>query len=99
MDHDYSELFDHACNHYSHYLDTVIHGLEVLKVCEYPKMEEEENIILVFKKPSSNKVNSVASDSNITLSVTGKIQLLFLYHVTSNISCHKYILYRIYSKL
>ena len=52
MDHDYSGFFDHACNHYSHYLDTVIDGLEVLKVGEKPKTKDDGNIISVFKKPS-----------------------------------------------
>ena len=55
LEHNYSKFFDHACNTYSHYLDTVIHGLEVIKVGEIPETEEDDNtdndIISVFKKP------------------------------------------------
>ena len=55
----YSGFFDHAYNRYSHYLDTFIHDLEVLKVDKNHKMEEEGNIISVFKKPSRSHTFTV----------------------------------------
>ena len=32
LEQDYSNHFDRCCNHYPHYLDTVLDGLEVIKV-------------------------------------------------------------------
>ena len=63
MDHEYSGFFDHACNHYFHYLDTVIYGLEVLKASENTKTEEDGNIISVFKKPSMTHAFTAIHDN------------------------------------
>ena len=49
LEHNYSASFDCACNTHPHYLDTVIHGLEIIKVGETIEEEEDKNkFISVF---------------------------------------------------
>ena len=43
MNHNYGEVFDIACSKYPHYLDTVIDGLEVIKVGKEKWNEEDES--------------------------------------------------------
>ena len=61
LDHNYSNIFDQSCNQHSHYLDTMIRGLDVIKVGENTETEEDDNnIISVFKK--NNKFTALDGD-------------------------------------
>ena len=70
LEHNYSASVDCACNTYSHYLDTVIHCLEMIKVGETTEGEEDKNkFISVFSSQKKetwlqNKVVYLMNDTN-----------------------------------
>ena len=74
LDNDYSNLFHGSCNKYSHYLNTVIHGLDIVNMgqdkqdnCALTALDK--NLFLPLELYAGEDGNSVIDDSGCTLAV------------------------------
>ena len=67
LEHDHSAFFNNACNKYPHYLDTAIHGMEVIKMGEDKKNYDDEygNKLVTLLNPSNKLCAFTALDNDL----------------------------------
>lgn len=59
LEQNYSQFFDTSCSKYPHYLDTVLDGLEVIKVeyDEWEKGEYKANFVSFYSSSTQSAIN------------------------------------------
>ena len=75
LDYDYSNLIYELCNKHHHYLDTVIHGLDIVSIGEYNQDDcaftaLDKDVFLPLRLYTGEDGKSILFDSRCTLVVT-----------------------------